>query len=65
MLAQRLTKLGIKMTTKPTDCTHLIAKGVVRTEKFLCAMSVTPHVLTEEWANATAKTNKLLRASNL
>ncbi|KAF8841436.1 hypothetical protein BDN67DRAFT_980341 [Paxillus ammoniavirescens] len=59
-IIKRLTKLGIKMTTKPTDCTHLIAKGVVRTEKFLCAMSVSPHVLTEEWANATAKTSKLL-----
>ncbi|KIK88110.1 hypothetical protein PAXRUDRAFT_802378 [Paxillus rubicundulus Ve08.2h10] len=59
-IIKRLTKLGIQMTTKPTDCTHLIAKGVVRTEKFLCAMSVTPHVLTEEWANATAKTSKLL-----
>ncbi|KAF9219682.1 hypothetical protein BS17DRAFT_788949 [Gyrodon lividus] len=59
-LVRRLTKLGIKMTTKPTDCTHLIAKGIVRTEKFLCAMSVTPYVLTEEWANATAKSGKLL-----
>lgn len=57
--SQRLAKLGVKMTTKPTDCTHLVAKGIVRTEKFLCAMSVSPFVLTEEWANASAKSGKL------
>jgi len=51
------------MTTKPMDCTHLIAKGIVRTEKFLCAMSVLPHILTEEWANASAKGGKLLGMS--
>lgn len=61
-LAQRLTKLGVQMTTKPMDCTHLVAKGIVRTEKFLCAMSVSPWVLTEEWANASAKSDRLLRA---
>ncbi|KAI9457707.1 hypothetical protein HD554DRAFT_2042292 [Boletus coccyginus] len=60
---KRLTKLGILMTTKPMDCTHLIAKGIVRTEKFLCAMSVSPHILTEEWANASAKCGKLLPES--
>lgn len=62
-MAQRLTKLGVQMTTKPTDCTHLVAKGIVRTEKFLCAMSVSPYILTEEWANASAKAGKLLCAS--
>lgn len=62
-MAQRLTKLGVQMTTKPTDCTHLVAKGIVRTEKFLCAMTVSPHMLTEEWANASAKAGKLLCAS--
>lgn len=61
-MAQRLTKLGVQMTMKPMDCTHLVAKGIVRTEKFLCAMSVSPYVLTEEWANASAKGGKLLRA---
>jgi hypothetical protein len=61
-MAQRLTKLGVQMTTKPTDCTHLVAKGIVRTEKFLCAMTVSPYILTEEWANASAKGGKLLCA---
>ncbi|KAG6371485.1 hypothetical protein JVT61DRAFT_9520 [Boletus reticuloceps] len=57
---KRLAKLGVQMTTKPLDCTHLIAKGIVRTEKFLCATSVSPHILIEEWANASAKSGKLL-----
>ncbi|KAL4080140.1 hypothetical protein V8B97DRAFT_700237 [Scleroderma yunnanense] len=57
---KRLTKLGVRMTSKPTDCTHLIAKGIVRTEKFLCAMSVSPYILKEEWANASIKSGKLL-----
>ncbi|KAH7883429.1 hypothetical protein F5I97DRAFT_1905100 [Phlebopus sp. FC_14] len=55
-----LTKLGIKMTTQPTGCTHLIAKGVVRTEKFLCAMSVSPYVLREDWAHESISKGKIL-----
>ncbi|KAG1896173.1 uncharacterized protein F5891DRAFT_1055500 [Suillus fuscotomentosus] len=46
---KRLNKLGAKMTTKPNDCTHLVAKGIVRTEKFLCAIASSPFVLTEGW----------------
>ncbi|KAG9311151.1 hypothetical protein JVU11DRAFT_8217 [Chiua virens] len=61
---KRLTKLGVQMTTKPTDCTHLIAKGLIRTEKFLCAMSVSPYILTKEWPNASAKSGKLLPENN-
>ncbi|KAI6032733.1 hypothetical protein F5J12DRAFT_712976 [Pisolithus orientalis] len=55
-----LSKLGARMTTKSTDCTHLVAKGIVRTEKFLCAMSVSPYVLKEEWVNASIQSGKLL-----
>ncbi|KAI6157358.1 hypothetical protein BKA82DRAFT_1000669 [Pisolithus tinctorius] len=55
-----LSKLGVRMTTKSTDCTHLVAKGIVRTEKFLCAMSVSPYVLKEEWVNASIQSGKLL-----
>ncbi|KAG1837309.1 hypothetical protein DFJ58DRAFT_816048 [Suillus subalutaceus] len=57
---KRLNKLGAKMTTKPNDCTHLIAKGIVRTEKFLCAIASSPFVLTEGWVNSSVRTGKLL-----
>ncbi|KAI6044605.1 hypothetical protein EDC04DRAFT_2936196, partial [Pisolithus marmoratus] len=55
-----LSKMGVRMTAKPTDCTHLVAKGIVRTEKFLCAMSVSPYVLKEEWVNASIQSGKVL-----
>lgn len=55
-----LSKMGVRMTAKPTDCTHLVARGIVRTEKFLCAMSVSPYVLKEEWVNASIQSGKLL-----
>ncbi|KAG2065402.1 hypothetical protein BDR04DRAFT_1145402 [Suillus decipiens] len=57
---KRLNKLGAKMTTKPNDCTHLIAKGIVRTEKFLCAIASSPFVLTEGWVNSSVRSGKLL-----
>ncbi|KAF8627919.1 hypothetical protein AX15_004169 [Amanita polypyramis BW_CC] len=55
-----LVKLGIKMTSHATECTHLIAPKIVRTEKFLCAIASAPFVLTEEWAIRSAAAKKLL-----
>ncbi|KAG2357386.1 hypothetical protein BDR07DRAFT_1363282 [Suillus spraguei] len=57
---KRLNKLGAKMTIKPNDCTHLVAKGIVRTEKFLCAIASSPFVLTEGWVNSSVRSGKLL-----
>ncbi|KAJ8468323.1 hypothetical protein ONZ45_g17284 [Pleurotus djamor] len=55
-----LNKLGVKVTTKPADCTHLIAPHLVRTEKFLCALAVNPYILSSTWATASATANELL-----
>ncbi|KAJ2978208.1 hypothetical protein NUW54_g11319 [Trametes sanguinea] len=55
-----LTKLGVKFVTKPTECTHLLVRSVVRTEKFLCAMAVAPYVLSEKWAISSATVRKLM-----
>ncbi|KZT00911.1 uncharacterized protein LAESUDRAFT_731846 [Laetiporus sulphureus 93-53] len=55
-----LTKLGAKMTTKPAECTHLVVKSLVRTEKFLCAMAVAPYILNEKWLLASAARKRLL-----
>ncbi|KAG2130893.1 hypothetical protein DEU56DRAFT_740363 [Suillus clintonianus] len=60
----RLNKLGVKMTTKPNDCTHLVTKGIVRTEKFLCAIASSPFVLTEGWVNSSVRAGKLLPESD-
>ena len=50
------------MTSRPSECTHLLAPHLVRTEKFLCAMVVAPFILTEKWATRSAAVKKLLRA---
>ncbi|KAH7905875.1 BRCT domain-containing protein [Hygrophoropsis aurantiaca] len=63
-MKKRLIKLGIKTTTRPGECTHLVAKSIVRTEKFLCALAVAPFILTEEWATGSAKAGKILPEDN-
>ncbi|TFY50748.1 hypothetical protein EVJ58_g10905, partial [Rhodofomes roseus] len=55
-----LKKLGVQMTTKPTECTHLVARNLVRTEKFLCAMAHAPHILNEKWLLASFSVKELL-----
>ena len=61
-ISQTLIKLGVKMTSRPSECTHLLAPQLVRTEKFLCALVVAPFILTEKWATRSAAVKKLLRA---
>ncbi|KAJ7072254.1 hypothetical protein C8F01DRAFT_1103141 [Mycena amicta] len=52
---KKLSKLGVKQAATVAECTHLIAAGVVRTEKFLCAWILSP-----EWASKSAAANRLL-----
>lgn len=54
-------RMNVKIVTKPTECTHLLVRSVVRTEKFLCAMAVAPYVLSSKWAEMSAFNRKLLR----
>ncbi len=48
------------MPERASDCTHLIAPHIVRTEKFLCALTAAPHIVTEKWATDSAAAKKLL-----
>ena len=57
--------MGAKIVTKPIECTHLLVRSVVRTEKFLCAMAVAPYILSEKWAVMSAANKKLLRKLNV
>ncbi|KAG6825628.1 hypothetical protein H0H92_003009 [Tricholoma furcatifolium] len=59
-----LTKLGVKITIKPSECTHLLAPHLVRTEKFLCALANAPFILTSKWATDSAAAKKLLDERN-
>ncbi|KZT24310.1 hypothetical protein NEOLEDRAFT_1242555 [Neolentinus lepideus HHB14362 ss-1] len=45
-----LQKMGVKMTEKPSECTHVIVKGLVRTKKLLCAIPAVPFILSSDWA---------------
>jgi hypothetical protein len=49
------------MTTKPSDCTHLVAPHLVRTEKFLCGLAAAPIVLSDKWALDSAAAKQVLR----
>lgn len=58
---QAFGKLGAKFTTKPAECTHLVAKSFVRTEKFLCGMASASHVVHQKWIETSVQKRKILR----
>ncbi|KAJ6593982.1 hypothetical protein B0H19DRAFT_920627 [Mycena capillaripes] len=60
VMPDALSKLGAKTVTQVSECTHLIAPGLVRTEKFLCALAAGAFILSEKWAIESAAANKLL-----
>ncbi|KAJ7096238.1 hypothetical protein C8R44DRAFT_683728 [Mycena epipterygia] len=55
-----LSKLGAKPTTQISECTHLIAPSLVRTEKLLCALAFGAFILSDKWATDSADANTLL-----
>ncbi|KAL1685752.1 hypothetical protein GGG16DRAFT_65676 [Schizophyllum commune] len=59
-----LNKLGVKVVTKPHECTHLVVARIVRTSKFLCALPHVSHLVSEEWARQSAAQKKLLPESD-
>ncbi|KAH9483371.1 PAX-interacting protein 1 [Psilocybe cubensis] len=60
-VVKTLVKLGVKITVRASECTHLLAPHVVRTEKFLCAVaSRAPWVLQDRWAIESANARKIL-----
>ncbi|KAF9499450.1 hypothetical protein BDN71DRAFT_1442113 [Pleurotus eryngii] len=59
-VVRRLVTLGVKIVEKASECTHLLAPHLVRTEKFLCAIAANAFILKSEWATASAAANELL-----
>ncbi|KAJ6499974.1 BRCT domain-containing protein, partial [Mycena vitilis] len=55
-----LSKLGVKTASQISECTHLVAPGLVRTEKLLCAIATGAFILSDKWAKESAAANKLL-----
>ncbi|KAG8868246.1 hypothetical protein FRC20_003758 [Serendipita sp. 405] len=46
---QGLRKLGIRSVDDAQSCTHLVSNSILRTEKFLCALSYGPKAVKSSW----------------
>ncbi|KAF9096544.1 hypothetical protein BGX23_010955 [Mortierella sp. AD031] len=55
-----LKALGIVSTTAMDQCTHLVAKNVARTEKFLVALTQGKIIVHEDWLQACIDANAVL-----
>jgi Regulator of Ty1 transposition protein 107 BRCT domain len=54
-----LRELGVLVTQNPTDCTHLAAPAMVRTQKFLCALANGPTIVSSEFIDTCIKTGEI------
>ncbi|KAF8210360.1 hypothetical protein K438DRAFT_1809538 [Mycena galopus ATCC 62051] len=59
-VVKALAKLGAKTASQISECTHLIAPGLVRTEKLLCALAAGAFIVSDKWAIDSAAAKKLL-----
>ncbi|KAJ7647272.1 hypothetical protein FB45DRAFT_892928 [Roridomyces roridus] len=59
-VSKGLLKLGAKMAKDMSECTHLIAPSLVRTEKFLCALAQGAFIVSDKWATDCVGSSKLL-----
>ncbi|KAF9944173.1 hypothetical protein BGZ70_004952, partial [Mortierella alpina] len=58
-----LRALGIVPTTSVEKCTHLVAKNIARTEKFLVALAQGKTIVHEDWFQACIDANAILDES--
>ncbi|KAF7798222.1 hypothetical protein EIP86_009439 [Pleurotus ostreatoroseus] len=57
-------KIGGRFTMKPSECTHLVAKNFVRTEKFLCGLAIAKYVVSARWVEMSALKQQWLSESD-
>ncbi|GAA5826527.1 hypothetical protein JCM11251_002412 [Rhodosporidiobolus azoricus] len=55
-----LKSLGANWTDQPKDATHLVVKGISRTEKFLCCLPFAPKIVTQRWIDACIAAGRLI-----
>ena len=48
------------MHSPVVETTHLVANSVLRTVKFLTAVSIVQHVVTSEWIDRSSASNRFL-----
>jgi len=51
--------MGAKFTDEPEDATHVVTKGISRTEKFLCALPHAPFFVREQWVHDSINAGEL------
>ncbi|TSN21218.1 PAX-interacting protein 1 [Bagarius yarrelli] len=61
---KRLYELGGEVAESVQKCTHLVAGKVIRTVKFLTAISVVKHIVTPEWLQESWKSQKFVDEQN-
>ncbi|KAF9584366.1 hypothetical protein BGW38_006730 [Lunasporangiospora selenospora] len=59
-----LKALGIMAAKSPEDCTHLVARCIARTEKFLVALALGKFIVREEWLQACIDASSILDESD-
>ncbi|GAA6060049.1 hypothetical protein JCM10212_001046 [Sporobolomyces blumeae] len=52
--------LGAVWTDQPQAATHLVVKGLSRTEKFLCCLPYCPLIVTKRWIDACIEAGELV-----
>ncbi|GAA5931308.1 hypothetical protein JCM3775_004989 [Rhodotorula graminis] len=55
-----LKSLGAAWTDRPSEATHLVVKGISRTEKFLCCLPFAPKIVDKRWIDACVSAKKLV-----
>ena len=58
--SQKLHNMGIQRVEDPLNCTHLVSNTILRTEKFLCAISRSPFIVTETWVRECLRSKKVV-----
>ncbi|CAH2282019.1 PAX-interacting 1 [Pelobates cultripes] len=57
---KKLYILGGEVAESAQKCTHLVASKVTRTVKFLTAISIAKHIVTQEWLDESFKCQKFV-----
>ncbi|KAL9108158.1 MAG: hypothetical protein Q9227_007012 [Pyrenula ochraceoflavens] len=57
---KRLRALGISITQDPARCTHLVAPSILRTQKFVVALSYAPVIISSNFIEECLSQNKVL-----
>ncbi len=58
-IKRRLRNLGIIIVTDPSQCTHLAAPSMIRTQKFITALAYAPVVLSTDYITHCVQKNSL------